>query len=133
MRLWPENHFFELCPRFKFNILGLALGMALRFYTRVTKELKIKVRRFWGLIPKLVGGLFAPLSWSWIELKQTKIPKLGITIPKYSLECSYVLYRSFWLILKKWHIHHLLLTMRYSCPDKLKASPTKCFCMWIFN
>ena len=42
--------------------------MALKFYTSVAKELKLKVRKFWGLIPtfgevtgeKLVEGLFAP-------------------------------------------------------------------------
>ena len=72
--------------------MGLALGTALKFYTSVEKELKLKVIvctphfllvgggvntpmhtmviKFWGLIPtfvevtwgKLVGGLFAPLS-----------------------------------------------------------------------
>ena len=41
--------------------------MALKFYTSVAKGLKLKVRKFWGLIPtfvevtekKLIGGLFA--------------------------------------------------------------------------
>ena len=49
-------------------ILGLALGMNLKFYTSEAKELKLKARKFWGQIPtfvevtgkKLVGGLFAP-------------------------------------------------------------------------
>ena len=52
-------------------ILKLTLGMALNFYTSVEKALKLKVRKFWGLIPtfaevtgeKLVEGggeLFAP-------------------------------------------------------------------------
>ena len=52
----------------KFSNLGMALGMALKFYTSVTKRLKLKVRKFLGLIPtfvevtgvgggsKLVGG-----------------------------------------------------------------------------
>ena len=47
-----------------FNNLELALGLNLKFYTSVTKGLKLKVRRFGGLIPtfvevtgeKLVGG-----------------------------------------------------------------------------
>ena len=60
----------------KFNNLGLALCMALKFYTSEAKGLKLKVRMFWGLIPtivevtgeKLVGGLFAPTSW--IGLKE---------------------------------------------------------------
>ena len=51
-----------------FNNLGLALGTKLKSYTSVAKGLKLKVRKFWGLIPtfvevtgeKLVGG-FAPL------------------------------------------------------------------------
>ena len=42
--------------------------MALKSYTSVVKGLKLKVRKFWGLIPtfievtgeKLVGGLLAP-------------------------------------------------------------------------
>ena len=35
----------------KFNNLGLALGIALKFYTSVAKGLKLKVRKFWGLVP----------------------------------------------------------------------------------
>ena len=50
----------------KFNNLGLALGMALKFYTSVTKSLKLKVRKFQGPVltfvevtgEKLVGGIF---------------------------------------------------------------------------
>ena len=53
---------------FKWNNLGLALDMALKFYTNVGKGFKIKVRKSCRLIPafvevtreKLVGGeLFA--------------------------------------------------------------------------
>ena len=51
-----------------FSNLGLALGMALKIYTRVTKLLKLKIGLFWGLIStfvevtgkKLVGGHFPP-------------------------------------------------------------------------
>ena len=39
---------------FKFNQLGLALGIALTFYSSVAKELKLKVRRFLRLIPTFV-------------------------------------------------------------------------------
>ena len=57
------------CCWFKFNNFGVALGMTLKFYTSVAKRLKLKVRKFWGLIPtlaevtgeKLVGGPFCPL------------------------------------------------------------------------
>ena len=49
---------------FKFNSLGLAVGTNLKFYSSLWKELKLKVRKFGGLIPtfvevvgeKLVGG-----------------------------------------------------------------------------
>ena len=55
---------FEGWSWFKFNNLGLALGTNLTFYTSVVKGLKLKVRKFLGLIPafeevteeKLVGG-----------------------------------------------------------------------------
>ena len=50
----------------KFNNLKLALGMALKFNTKLAERLKLKVRKFWELIPifvevireKLVGGFF---------------------------------------------------------------------------
>ena len=55
---------------FKFNNLELAIGMNLKFYTSVAKGLKLKVRKFYGLVPTYVevtgenlvgrGGLFAP-------------------------------------------------------------------------
>ena len=34
--------------------MGLALGMALKFNTSVAKELKLKVKKFLGLIPTFV-------------------------------------------------------------------------------
>ena len=50
--------------------MGLALGMDLKFYTSVVEGLKVKSRKFLGLIPTFVevtgkklaglGGLFAP-------------------------------------------------------------------------
>ena len=46
-----KNNFFEGCSWFKFNNLGLAPGMALKFYNTVAKGLKIQVRTFWDLIP----------------------------------------------------------------------------------
>ena len=33
------------------NILPRIVGILLKFYTRVAKGLKLKVRKFWGLIP----------------------------------------------------------------------------------
>ena len=63
-----EKNFFEGCAWFKFNNLGLALVMALKFYAIVAKGFKLKVKRFWVLIPafvevagkKLVGSFFEP-------------------------------------------------------------------------
>ena len=63
--------FFEGWSWFKFNNLGLVLGMASKFYTNVAKGLKQKVRKFWGLThtfaevteEKLVRGLFAHPSF----------------------------------------------------------------------
>ena len=63
-----KTAFFEDWSWFKFNNFGLALGIALKFYTSVAKELKLKVRKFYGLITrfvevtgeKLVGGTFCP-------------------------------------------------------------------------
>ena len=56
-----------------FNNFELALGVALKFYTGVTKRLKLKVRKFWGLVPtfievtgeKRLGEPFGdPPSWT---------------------------------------------------------------------
>ena len=46
-----KSKFFDGCCWLKFNDLGLELGMALKFYIGVKKGLKLKVRKFWGLIP----------------------------------------------------------------------------------
>ena len=45
-----KNTFFEGWSWFKFNNLGLALGIALEFYTGLAKGLKLKVRKLWGVI-----------------------------------------------------------------------------------
>ena len=67
--LTRKTSFLEGWSWFKFNNLGLALGIKLAFYTSVVKGLKLKLKRFLGLIPtfvevtkeNLVGGiLFAP-------------------------------------------------------------------------
>ena len=42
--------FFEGWSWFKLNNLGLALGTNLTFCTSAAKELKLKFRKFWGLI-----------------------------------------------------------------------------------
>ena len=65
--LW-ETTFFERWSWFKFNNLGLALGANLKFYTSLSRGLKLKVKKFWGLIltfvevkeEKLLEGAFLP-------------------------------------------------------------------------
>ena len=68
--------FFEEWSWFKFNNFGLALGMTLKFYTTVSKGLKLKFRRSRGTKSyacrsyrgKTGMGFFC-LSPSWIGLK----------------------------------------------------------------
>ena len=52
--LTRKNNLSEGWSWFKFNNVGLTLDMALKFYTNMVKELKLKVRKFWGLIPMFV-------------------------------------------------------------------------------
>ena len=47
---------FEEWSWFNFNNLGLALGMALKFYSSVAKRIKLEVKKCRG---KLERGLFA--------------------------------------------------------------------------
>ena len=49
-----KTAFFEGWSWFKFNHLGLAVGANLKLYTSVAKGLKLKVRKFWGIIPTFV-------------------------------------------------------------------------------
>ena len=53
-RFDQKNRFFEGCSWFKFNNLGLVLGMNLKYYNSVAKELHIKVGKFWRLTPTSV-------------------------------------------------------------------------------
>ena len=55
--LTRKTNVFEGCSWFKFNNLGLALGMAFKFYTSVEKRLKLSVRKFWGLMSTFVEVL----------------------------------------------------------------------------
>ena len=49
-----KNLFFERWSCFRFNNLGLELGIALQFYTSMATGLKLKVRKFWGLTAMFV-------------------------------------------------------------------------------
>ena len=58
----------------KLNNLELALGMALKFYTIVATGLKLKVRKFFGLIPtflKVTGEKLKEILFLILE-KQNK-------------------------------------------------------------
>ena len=56
-----ETIFFESYCWFKFNNLGLPLGMALKLYTSVAKGLKLKVRKFGKLNPTFVKVIWEKL------------------------------------------------------------------------
>ena len=59
-----NNFFLEGWSWFKFNNLGLSLGMGLKFYTNVAKRIKVKVRKFLGLTPtfaEITEVFLAPL------------------------------------------------------------------------
>ena len=66
--LTRKTTFIEEWSWFKFKNLGLKLGTNLKLYSSVAKGLKLKVQRFWGLLPtfvevtgeKVVGRLFCP-------------------------------------------------------------------------
>ena len=45
-----KKPFFRGWSWLNLNNLGLALGIAFKFYTSVAKGLKLKVTKFWGLI-----------------------------------------------------------------------------------
>ena len=52
--LTRKTTFFEGWSWFKFHNLGVGLGTKLKFYTSVTIGLKLKVRKFLGLISTFV-------------------------------------------------------------------------------
>ena len=76
-RFDQKNHFFKGWYWFKFNSLALVLDTALKIYTSVAKEFKLKVKKFFGLIftfvevtgEKLVGGFFASPILNRVNIK----------------------------------------------------------------
>ena len=65
--LRPEKPFFlERWSWFKFKNLGLAPGRNLRFYTNVTKGLKLKFRKFRGVISMFVEATREKLIVGWV-------------------------------------------------------------------
>ena len=62
----------------KFNNLGLALDMALKFYTSVTKGLKLKLKKFEGLVRKFVevtGEKLVGVAGGGVFLSSTPYPE----------------------------------------------------------
>ena len=101
--LTTETVFFEGWSLFKFNNLRLALGTNLKFCTSVTKGLKIKVRKFWGLIDtfvevtgeKLVVGPLCPPPWPILN---------RVNIIRYNSDgWERKISISFFILLTQWH------------------------------
>ena len=69
-----KTTFFDGWSWFKFNNLGLALVANLKIYTSLSKGLKLKGRKFLGLIPTKLQGktAFCPPPLSWTGLKSTE-------------------------------------------------------------
>ena len=105
--LTRKTAFFEEWSWFKFNNLVLVLGTSLKFYTSMAKGLKLKVRKFLGLIPtfvevtgeKLVEGalLPSPLPPSWIGLKSITIKQgsMGFIICKSYITPTFFILHTF--------------------------------------
>ena len=91
-----SDHFFDGWSWLEFNNLGLALGTNLKFYTTVAKGLKLKVKKFWGLIPtfaevteeKLVG------AWGFLSLPPHSEWVIGFRV-SFSKKMQIYIYISF--------------------------------------
>ena len=81
IKIWQEKPHFEGLPWFKFNNLGLALGIALKFYTSVAKESKLKVRKFWCLIRTFVEVTGEKLVGSGVwRVCPLPLPRIGLIL-----------------------------------------------------
>ena len=108
-----KNSFFEGWSWFKFNNLWPALDTNLKFYISVLKGSKLKVRKFWELIPtfvevkgeKLVGGDPLCLSPSPILNRVKAVFK----------------YKNHWSIVSIRCLSHRVSNFNFSCIDKNKV------------
>ena len=85
-----KTTFFEGWSWFKFNNLGLALGRNLKFYTSLSKGLRLKVRKFWGLILTFVEVTGEKLVRGWsffgrLILNRINCPTLAKLVLVYCL------------------------------------------------
>ena len=126
-----NQHFYERCYHnlnfIRIWNLGLALGMTLKLYTNVTKWLKLKVRKFLGLIPsfvevtgeKLVGFFFLPspilnrVKSKFQIIHVVTCISLLLTLVTISLKCSQYIFRylSLLFFIFLFLLHLLFLTL----------------------
>ena len=99
-----KTTFFEGWFWFKFNNLGLAQGMALKFYTRVAKGLKLKVKKFVDVPgekmirrvfiasppPTLIGvnGLVTTVTLKKDTKVKNKVPNTSKLITKWNFDAN---------------------------------------------
>ena len=88
MRIWLEKPLFEGWSWFKFNYLLLELGITLNFYTIVVKGLKLKFRKFWGIILMFKEVTEEKLVWRFwpLILKRVKWHPLWLVVHIYSIQ-----------------------------------------------
>ena len=93
--LTRKTSFLEGLPWFKFDNLGPVLSTNRKNYTSMVKGLKLKVKKFWGLIPTFIEntmrktdrrGTFCPLSW--IELTESNYFSISTVTGKLSSNSS---------------------------------------------
>ena len=67
--LWgfDQSIFFEEGSWLKFNNLRLVLGMVFKFKSSVGKKLKLKFKKFWGLIPPFSEAVEGICQILWTE------------------------------------------------------------------
>ena len=99
--LTSKINFGEVCFCFKFTNLGLALGMALKFYTSVAKSLKLKVREFLGLNFTFVEVSLYRTS-SWIGLNRSEALEVTSIQILYNISHTLLYFFSVKFILKYW-------------------------------
>ena len=72
-------NFLEGWSWFKFNNLRLSLGIACKFFTSIKKWLKLKFRKFWGLIltfAEVAEEKEMEFSWKWLTSYSPKVGNL---------------------------------------------------------
>ena len=120
-----KNNFFEGWSWLKFNNLELALGMALKFYTKHGERVKTKSQKVWRVNSyswrsyrgKAGGGPFCPLLplpiWSFVKRR------IQLHTSKFSF--GYLkIYKKHWTVSSMvfWEQNLKTLRMPYKCQDR---------------